>query len=119
MGPADDRSRAERASTRGPKRATGDPNDRRALGAAAGLLGFGGAFAWLRRGSTREAIAGVRPGTWRGALLVIAWLAGVVAIGLVGRLVAPGLGVIWLLIALAVMLPIAGWWSRRRADAGR
>ncbi len=83
------------------------------IGASAGIAGFAGEFAWLHRHSTRTAIDGVRPGTLRGAVNVVGWFAVLIAIGVVGRLVIPELGIGWLLIGLAVMVPVAMWWPTR------
>jgi hypothetical protein len=68
---------------------------------------------WTR--SMRSAVNGVRPGTWSGALPVIVWLSLVVGITVGGRLLVGGDGVLWLIGALVVMVPVAAWWPRRRA----
>ncbi|MFN8022451.1 MAG: hypothetical protein U0Q03_13075 [Acidimicrobiales bacterium] len=61
----------------------------------------------------RSAVAGVRPGTARGALPVLAWWALLLTIVVGGRLLWPGLTLVWLVIGIAVMLPVAAWWPRR------
>lgn len=63
----------------------------------------------------RAAVDGVRPGTLRGAIPVVVWLALVVGITVGGRALWGGDGVLWLLGALVVMVPVAAWWPRRRA----
>lgn len=68
---------------------------------------------WTR--SMRSAVNGVRPGTMRGAVPVIVWLALFVGITVGGRVLIGGPGTIWLIVALAVMIPVAAWWPKRGA----
>lgn len=62
----------------------------------------------------RSAVNGVRPGTWRGAVPVVVWLALVVGIAVGGRMFIGGPGALWLVVALVVMIPVAAWWPKRR-----
>lgn len=63
----------------------------------------------------RSAIDGVRPGTARGAVPVLVWWALLLTIVIGGRLLWPGLALVWLVVGLAVMIPVAAWWPTRRA----
>lgn len=85
----------------------------RAIGAAAAVHGFTGAFAWMNRSNAKRASAAVSPMTWSGFVAVTAWVVALCAIVLVGRALWPGLGSGWTLIGLAVMVPVAMLWRRR------
>ncbi len=66
---------------------------------------------WTR--SMRSAVNGVRPGTMRGAVPVVVWLALFVAIVVGGRVLVGGPGSLWLIAAVVVMIPVAAWWPNR------
>ena len=63
----------------------------------------------------RSAVDGVRPGAARGAVAVLVWWALLLTIVIGGRLLWPDLTLVWLVVGLAVMIPVAAWWPTRRA----
>jgi hypothetical protein len=84
-----------------------------ATGAAFGVLGFEGGWIWRYRRSTQRGADAVSAATWQGTLHVCAWIAGLIALTVAGRVLAPGFGVGSFLIALVVMVAVAAWWDRR------
>jgi hypothetical protein len=84
-----------------------------ATGAAFGVLGFEGGWIWRYRRSTRRGADSVSPATWLGTVHVCAWIAGLIAITVAGRLLAPAFGIGSFVVALAVMIGVAAWWDRR------
>lgn len=96
-----------------PDRDTDTPEAR---GAGLGVLGPSG---HLRRLDDLEsARSAVRPGTRLGAVNVALWIVAFCTIGLIGRFVIGGPGMLWLLIALA-LTSLAAWrwpWKRDRSD---
>ena len=76
-------------------------------------IGYLTVHQFVRRGA-RAGVESVKPGTLRGAVPVLAWLATVIGLVLLGRAFAPSLGLLWLVLALAIMLPVAARWPERR-----
>ncbi len=88
-------------------------------GAAFGVLGFEGGWIWRSRRATRRGVDSVSPATWLGTLHVCAWLLGLTALTVVGRVFAPAFGIGSFVIALAVMIAVAAWWDRRAPPTRR
>lgn len=44
----------------------------------------------------------------------LAWCVLVLAVAVAGRVLVPGLGQFWVLIAIVLMLPVSVWWAKRR-----
>lgn len=73
------------------------------------VVGAPDAMMWrIRRVGTAAA------STTPGAVRVLAWLLGVMVIGVGGNAIASDLGAWWYVIGLALMTFVAGWWIRRR-----
>ena len=87
-----------------------------ALGAAIATFGLDGAVIYSRRKSLLRMTDAVTAGTWWGAVKVIAWIAAVLGIAAVGQRLVPDIGGPWLLIGIAVMLPVAIWIPKRRSS---
>lgn len=85
------------------------------LGASMAAFGYDGAIIWTQRKSLLRMTDAVTAGSWWGAVKVVAWIAAVLGIAAVGRWIGPDIGGLWLLIGIAVMLPVAVWIPRRRA----
>lgn len=88
-----------------------------AHGAALGILGIDGWFAWRDRRRLRSATNEVSPLTWRGTHNVLMWLAGLAALARLGALLLPGPTFIWFLPAFGVMVLVARRWDRRSEHA--
>jgi Flp pilus assembly protein TadB len=52
--------------------------------------------------------------TRRRRLYGLVWCLLVLAISVVGRVLVPGLGQLWVLIAIVLLLPASIWWAKRR-----
>ena len=78
-------------------------------------FGYDGAIIYSQRKSLLRMTDAVTAGTWWGAVKVVAWIAAVLGIAAIGQRLAPDSGGPWLLIGIAVMLPVAVWMPRRRA----
>ena len=74
------------------------------FGTAVGVGGLAGAFAAANLDRTRAAIDAVSPATARGALKVLALTVVIIGLALLGNLLLPSVGVLWLLIAAAVVI---------------
>ena len=84
-----------------------------AHGAALGVGGLEGWWAWMHRRRTRRGIDAVSPVTARGAAHVALWFCGLAAITLIGSVAVGGPTVVWFAIGLAVMLLVGRWWDTR------
>jgi hypothetical protein len=88
------------------------------FGAAVGVLGETGGVFWLYRSAFRRGVESVKPGTLRGAVPVVIWIAIVLGLTVGGRVLAPAFGLGWLVVVLLIMIPVAGCWpNRRRRDS--
>lgn len=50
----------------------------------------------------------------RRRLYGLVWCLLVLAISVVGRVLVPGLGQLWVLIVIVLLLPASIWWAKRR-----
>jgi hypothetical protein len=91
----------------------GDEDRPAAHGAALGVGGVDGWWAWKHRRQTRRGVESVPPATRRGTLHVLLWFAGLAAITMLGPVVVAWPPPVWFGIAVIVMVG-AGWlWDRR------
>ena len=83
-----------------------------AHGAAIGVGGIGGWWAWRNRRRTRNGVDSVPPATGRGTLHVLLWFAGLAVIVAVGPLVVAWPPAVWFAIAVVVMVGVGVLWDR-------
>jgi hypothetical protein len=90
-----------------------------AHGAALGIGGIDGWWAWRHRRRTQRGIDAVSPATGRGALPVTLWFCGLAAITFVGPLLFGGPRFVWFAVGVVVMILAGWWWDARPGSAGR
>ena len=78
------------------------------------VMAVGAPYAIMWRTRRAGSAAGF---TTPGAVRVLAWLFGVMLIGVGGNAIAPALGGWWYVIGLALMMVFTAWWIRRRRSS--
>jgi hypothetical protein len=89
-----------------------------AHGAALGIGGIDGWWAWKHRRRTQRGIDAVSPATARGALHVALWFCGVAAITIVGPVLLGGPRSLWFAVGLTVMFLVGWGWDARHGSPG-